>query len=476
MRLITSKLSQINTRPRDFYHRQKSFHIKRFHMSKIDVQNIVPDNVHTVLKSNMLVKGYDLVFDLEKSHGSYIVDSLTGKKYLDMFSFYASWPIAHNHPKLNNAVFKHELGTVAIHNPANSDIYTKEFAQFVATFRRVCIPAGFEHLFLISTGTLAVENALKVAFDWKTRKNLSMGKTQFGSKVIHFKEAFHGRSGYTLSLTNTADPAKYMYFPLFDWPRIINPKIKFPLEGENLEQVINLERIALNDIERVLQIDSDSIASIILECLQGEGGNNHFRPEFWQSLRKLADQYDVMLIADEVQTGMGLTGKMWAFEHMGASPDIICFGKKAQICGIICNSRVDEVPDNVFVVPSRINSTWGGNLTDMVRSKKIIEIIEEENLVENAKTIGEYLLDKLHQLGVLHPHKISNIRGKGLMCAFDLPDTKSCTELIDLAYDNQLLIISCGTRSIRLVPVLDVTKSDIDKLIKILDYCLTKLE
>lgn len=440
-------------------------------LSKLEVQNITPDQVHHILKKNMLVDGYDFVFDPKKSHGLYLHDSKTDKKYLDMFSFFGSGPISFNHPKLNNDAFKKEIGDIAIHNPANSDIYTKEMAEFVATFERVCMPEDFKHLFLISTGTLAVENALKVAFDWKTRKNNNGIEAH---NVIHFKEAFHGRSGYSLSLTNT-DPTKYKYFPLFNWPRINNPKIKFPMIGDNLINVIDAENNALNIINNILNNCSQTIASIILEPIQGEGGDNHFRPEFWQNLRKIANDYDVLLIADEVQSGMGLTGKMWAHEHLGAQPDIICFGKKAQVCGIICNSRIDDIKDNVFNISSRINSTWGGNLVDMIRSKKMIEIIEEEDLVTNASVVGSYLINKLYELQNIYPNKISNVRGKGLMCAFDLQNKELCERLIKTAYDNQLLIIPCGTHSIRLRPVLDITFKDVDNLIDILYNCLAKI-
>lgn len=465
-----------------FTKKYKSLNKKYIHsnsLSKLEVQNITPNQVHNILKKNMLVDSYDFVFDPKKSNGIYIHDSKTDKKYLDMFSFFGSSPLSFNHPKLNNDEFKREIGNVAIHNPSNSYIYTSEIAQFVATFERVCMPEDFKHLFLISTGTLAVENALKVAFDWKTRKNILNADPTWKNKpeannVIHFKEAFHGRSGYTLSLTNT-DPTKYKYFPLFNWPRINNPKITFPMIGDNLINVIEAENIALSDINNILDKCSQTISSIILEPVQGEGGDNHFRPEFWQNLRKIADQYDILLIADEVQSGMGLTGKMWAYEHFGVRPDIICFGKKAQVCGIMCNSRIDDIKDNVFNVSSRINSTWGGNLVDMVRAKKIIEIIEEDDLVTNAHVVGSYLINKLYELENIYPNKISNVRGKGLMCAFDVQNKEVCNKLIKMAYDNQLLIIQCGVKSIRLRPVLDITTNDVDNLINVLYDCFVKL-
>jgi len=362
------------------------------------------------------------------------------------------------------------LGRVALQNPSNSDIYTVEMAQFVATFERVAMPTDFKHLFLVSGGSLAVENALKTAFDWKVRLNISRGKGEIGSKVIHFKDAFHGRSGYSLSLTNT-DPRKYKYFPLFSWPRIENPRALFPLEGANLWTTIEAEKRACTQIKEVLEREADHIAAIILEPIQGEGGDHHFRPEFWKQLRKFADDYDVLLIADEVQAGMGLTGNMWAHQHMGVVPDIVCFGKKAQVCGIMATARIDQVPDNVFKVPSRINSTWGGSLVDMTRSRRFLEIIEEENLVQNAATVGAYLMDQLKALSRQYPSCLANVRGRGLMCAFDTQDPDRCSKLRTLAYERQLLIISCGARSIRLRPLLTTSKDDVDMMISILSEC-----
>ena len=129
----------------------------------------------------------------------------------------------------------------------------------------------------------------------------------------------------------------------------------------------------------------DDIAALIIEPIQGEGGDNHFRKEFFHTLRRLCDEYDMMFILDEVQTGVGLTGKMWAYQHFDFEPDILAFGKKTQVCGIMVSNRVDEVKDNVFKVSSRLNSTWGGNLVDMVRCQKYLEVIKEENLVKNCR-------------------------------------------------------------------------------------------
>jgi len=438
-------------------------------LTKQQVEKITPDQVHKVLGRVLLVDGFDLVYDLEKSTGRYLHDAKTGKQYLYFFSRFGSWPVAHNHPKLKD--FTSYLAKVAAHNPANSDIYTVEMAKFVATFERVAMPSEFKHLFFVQGGSQAVENALKTAFDWKVRKNLAEGKGERGQKILHFKEAFHGRGGYTMSLTNTSDPNKYLYFPLFkDWPRVDNPKAIFPLTGKNLQLTQEAEKKSLAQIKEILERDGVDIAAIILEPVQGEGGDNHFRPEFWQELRKLADLYDVLLIADEVQSGMGLSGKFWAYQHLGATPDIIVFGKKAQVCGIMATNRLDLVKDNVFVVSSRINSTWGGNLVDMARSRRFLEIIEEDKMVQNSANVGAYLLSKLQELEKSFPNFVFGARGKGLLCAFDVPTPEDCGKVKRLAYDKNILLISSGTRTIRFRPLLDTTKQDVDVVTNALRY------
>jgi len=446
-------------------------------LSKAQVEKLQASQVHSTLSRVLLADGFDMVYDLDKSHGMRLHDKVTGKEYLDFFSFFGSWPLSHNHPKiLNDKKFLDSIAKVALHNPANSDVYTVEMAQFVATFERVAMPPSFKHLFLIQGGSNAVENALKAAFDWKVRLNLSKGLGERGKKILHFKEAFHGRGGYTMSLTNTQDPNKYKYFALFeDWPRVENPKIKFPLNKENKEMVIKAEGRALKQIEDILKKEGADVAAILLEPVQSEGGDNHFRAEFWNALRELCNKYDTLMISDEVQAGMGLSGKFWSFEHYGAVPDIICFGKKAQVCGIMTTDRIDVVPDNVFKVSSRINSTWGGNLVDMVRSRKFLEIIEEDNLVDNAARVGSYLLRNLEQLEKKYSTLVSNVRGKGLICAFDLPSEEHVSKMKGVVYDKGALLLSCGSVTIRFRPVLDCTMDAVDQMISILDSSLQLL-
>jgi len=436
--------------------------------------SVKPTEVHDVLRKHMLVDGFPLVLDLEKSHGTYLYDSSEGREYLDFFTFFASSALGHNHPRLLEKDFLDKLTRVAVNKPSNSDLYTIEMAEFVETFARIAVPEGMPNLFFISGGALAVENALKAAFDWKVRKNFSKGiKEEKGHKVIHFRDAFHGRTGYTMSLTNT-DPTKTDYFPKFDWPRIENPKVKFPLE-EHLDEVVEAEKRAIEAIEKVLAEDGDDIAAIIIEPIQGEGGDNHFRPEFFRELRRIADENDVILIFDEVQTGVGLTGKMWCHQHFGVEPDIMAFGKKTQVCGIMASNRINEV-DSVFKVSSRINSTWGGNLVDMVRSKRIFEIIEEENLVENAARMGDILQGHLLELQKDFGELVSNARGRGLFCAFDLTDTKMRDNFVTTCMHNGILILKCGERTVRFRPPLNVSKEEIDKAAEILRKSLIEMK
>jgi len=426
-----------------------------------------PSEVFDVLRRSMLVDGFHLVMDLEKSRGSWIVDARDGRQYLDFYTFFATTPLGHNHPRLREPGFMARLGAIAVNKPANSDIYTTAFAEWVATFRAHATPDYLPHLFWIDGGSLAVENALKAAFDWKVRKNLARGRGEKGGKVLHFREAFHGRSGYTLSLTNTADPRKHMYFPKFDWPRILNPKVSFPLEGETLARVRAAEQEAVDQILEALRQNPDDIACLIIEPIQGEGGDNHFRPEFFRKLRALADEHEFLLIFDEVQTGFGATGKWWAHEHFGVRPDILAFGKKSQCCGIAAGARLDEV-DSVFKVPSRINSTWGGNLVDMVRGTRIIEVMNEERLIEHSARQGQRLLKGLQEIQRDFPDHTSNPRGQGLFCALDLASPELRTAAISRAHELGMIILSTGHQGLRFRPALNLSADDLDLGVELL--------
>jgi L-lysine 6-transaminase len=439
--------------------------------------HIQAGDVHSVLSRHMLADGYELVMDLEKSRGSWVFDARRGRPVLDFFTNFASVPIGYNHPRLDNPEFRDRIANAAINKPANSDIYTTYMAEFVDTFARIAVPSPFnQHMFFVEGGSLGIENAVKAAFDWKVRKNFRKGyESERGTQIMHLREAFHGRTGYTLSLTNTADPRKTQYFPKFDWPRIDNPKLTFPETAESIADVEQREAAAIDAAKQYLADRKDDIAAFIMEPIQGEGGDNHFRPEFFRAIRQLCDENDMLLIFDEVQSGVGLTGKMWAYEHYGVAPDMFCFGKKTQVCGFVTNSRLFEVEDNVFTVSSRINSTWGGNLTDMVRAQRYFEVIDEENLVENAATIGAYFVGELQRFADEFPQLVTNVRGRGLMAAFDLPSGELRDAAIAAFMANDVMVLSSGHRSARFRPPLNLSRDEAAEGIKRMEKALEQL-
>ena len=423
-------------------------------------------NVRATLGKHILADGYEPVMDMKKSHGSWLVDERDGSEYLDMFSMFASGAVGYNHPDI--LAGKDRLAAAALYKPTLSDIYNVQYAEFVEVFSNTAIPEYLPHTFFIEGGALGVENALKVAFDWKVRKNMENGKGEKGGKIIHFKQAFHGRTGYTLSLTNTSDPRKTMYFPKFDWPRIDNPKLSFPLTEDRLEEVKLAEKSSLDQIKAAITNNPDEIAALIIEPIQGEGGDNHFRDEFFVALRQICDENEMLFIMDEVQTGIGITGKWWAHQHNSVKPDIISFGKKTQVCGLLAGKRVEEVDKNVFSESSRINSTFGGNLADMVRFHIILEIIEKENLIENAKNMGAVLKKELQFLSEEFPAYVTNPRGLGLFAAFDLPSQTERDKVIDGLLKNKLLMLPSGDDAIRFRPHLNVTSEDLKTSIDII--------
>jgi L-lysine 6-transaminase len=424
------------------------------------VRAIGPADVREVLARSILADGMDFVLDIERSSGSSLVDANTGERYLDMFTFFASSALGMNHPALaDDEAFRVELAAAAVNKPSNSDVYSVPMARFVDTFARVLGDPALPHLFFVDGGALAVENALKVAFDWKSRLNESRGiDPELGTKVLHLRGAFHGRSGYTLSLTNT-DPNKVARFPKFDWPRIDAPYIRPDADMDSVEAE------SLRQARAAFEAHPHDIACFIAEPIQGEGGDRHFRPQFFAAMRELCDEFDALLIFDEVQTGCGLTGTAWAYQQLGVTPDVVAFGKKTQVCGLMAGRRVDEVVDNVFAVSSRINSTWGGNLVDMVRSRRILEVIESDALMEHAAEAGRHLHARLEELAADFPELVRDVRGRGLMRAFSLPSGAQRDELIGKLWDRRVVLLASGSDSVRFRPALTVSFREIDEAV-----------
>jgi L-lysine 6-transaminase len=434
-------------------------------------KSVAASHVLDELGRHILLDGFKIVLDLEKSRGSYLYDAANGHRLIDLYGFFGSMPIGFNHPYFDEPEVQRDLLRAAKAKVANSDVYSEAYAEFVESFARVAGLPPLENYLFIEGGALAVENSLKAAMDWKVRKNLAAGHGERGTAILHFRHAFHGRSGYTMSLTNT-DPRKTDLFAKFDWPRVSCPHIDFSLpESERRADVIAREKIAEQEIRDWIAKRKIDICAIIIEPIQGEGGDNHFRGEWLRKLRQICDENEMLLIFDEVQCGMGASGKMWCCQHFDVLPDLLSFGKKVQTCGVMAGPRLDQVKDNAFRLPSRLNSTWGGNLTDMVRSTHYMHIIEEEFLVENAAKVGAYFLDQLKDLQRYEP-MITAVRGRGLFLAFDLPDGNTREKFWKGLFDLGVLTLRSGERSIRFRPALDITAEVVDEATDLMrQYC-----
>lgn len=426
------------------------------------------------LGRHLLVDGYDFVLDLDASHGSTLVDARSGTPYLDLFTFFASNALGMNHPALTTPDMQARLGRAATHKPSNSDIYTVELAGFVETFVRVLGDPGLPHLFLVEGGGLAVENALKAAFDYKSRHNERAGRDPaLGTRALHLTKAFHGRTGYTLSLTNT-DPNKVARFPTFDWPRIDSPALEFPLEV-NLTTNRAAEDRALRQAREAFAARPHDVACVIAEPIQSEGGDRHLSPRFLSELQSLAHANDALFVLDEVQTGVGMTGTPWAYQQLDLRPDVVAFGKKTHVCGIMAGGRLDDIDDHVFATSSRINSTFGGSLVDMVRATVMLEVIERDRLIARAASMGARLLAGLVEIQQRH-EVVTGARGRGLMCALDLPDAAMRDAVTSRMFtDEHVFLLGCGPRTVRFRPTLTVTEDELDRGLAALERTLCSI-
>ena len=427
-----------------------------------------PTEVLANLARHQLVDGYPLVVDLEQSKGCWIHDSVTGEKYLDAFTCFASWPLGYNHPGFEDGDYRATLERASKHNLSNADVYSIEMAQFVDTFATHVTPEGFPHHFWVAGGALAVENAMKTAFDWKARM---LGRSDYLADctdltIMHFKQAFHGRSGYTMSVTNTL-PDKVGLYPKFKWPRIHNPFCTFDNEGAISNDVEAEEARTCGEIEHVLRNDDGThghVAGILIEPMQGEGGDNHFRTEFLQKLRTYADEHECLLLFDEVQTGFFGSGKPWLWQHHGVAPDVVAFGKKSQVCGIYAGTRVDEVEHNVFNTSSRINSTWGGNLVDMVRSRRFIEIIVQDGLMEKTAALGEYVKAGMRRIAS-DTGSFTSVRGLGSLLACTFENASRRNKVLAGLFERKAIALPCGEDSLRFRLPLIMTTDEADELL-----------
>src|SRR4029077_16297532 len=228
-------------------------------------KSVDASRVLNVLDQHILLDGFKIVIDLEKSRGSYLVDAATGHRLIDLYGFFGSMPVGFNHPYFDKPDVQRDLLRAAKVKVANSDVYSQAYAKFVETFARVAGLPPLDRYLFIEGGAAAVENTLKAAMDWKVRKNMAAGHGERGTQILHFRHAFHGRSGYNMSLTNT-DPRKTDLFAKFDWPRLSCPFINFALpESERERDVIAREKKAEKEIRDWIDKRRIDICAIIIE-------------------------------------------------------------------------------------------------------------------------------------------------------------------------------------------------------------------
>src|SRR3982751_3197300 len=214
-------------------------------------RRINAEHVLSELEQHILMDGFKIVIDLEKSRGSYLYDAATGHRLIDLYGFFGSLPVGFNHPHFSDRQVEHDLLRAAKVKVANSDVYSEAYARFIDTFNPVVPLPPLERYLFIDGGALAVENCLKAAMDWKVRKNMAAGRGERGTQLLHFRHAFHGRTGLTMSLTNT-DPRKTDLFAKFEWPRVSCPHIDFSLpESEREADVIEREEKSEAEIRDV---------------------------------------------------------------------------------------------------------------------------------------------------------------------------------------------------------------------------------
>ena len=433
-----------------------------------------PAGIVEQLRSRVTGDLLDIVVDLDAGHGCWLRDLRDGTEYLDMTMFFSSAPLGHGHPDLRDPAFESALLRAARVRPSNPDFATAEQARFADALQRVVGDPQLPLMFFIDGGALAVENALKVAFDWKTKRNARGGVAVRGCRALHLERAFHGRTGYTLSLTNT-DPTKTRDYPVFDWPRIPSPAVEAGPRWDE-PNLLPEERGALRAAVAALHRYGREVACFVYEPIQGEGGDRHLRPQFLRALQDLCRDNDVLTVADEVQTGGGLTGSAWAHQALGLEPDLVAFGKRLQVGGVLGGRRVLDVPDNAFREGSRISSTWGGSLVDMVRATKILEVVERDDLLANAARTGSALLERLRELADEFPGIVGQPRGRGLMCAVSFHEPSSRDRAIALAREHhRTLFLPSGVDSVRFRPPLTAQVEEVTAAVDALRAVLGEL-
>jgi len=400
----------------------------------------------------------------EKSKGSYLYDDNSGRSILDLYCFFSTLPLGYNHPIFLTDEFKNDLLTFGGLKPSTGRILTNFIDEFVDDFHGFVNCDIFNKYFFIHGGGLAVENALKIAFDWKRYINHKTGFEVDGNEmvVIALEDAFHGITGYGLSLS--ANQLKCSHFPKFNWPKFKPPCIGFPNNVKDKLRFQNEQDQARKNIEDYIeQKGKQYIASIIIELIQGGGGDNHLGKEYVRGLKNICEKNDILFIIDEVQTGFGVSGKLWCYEHYHVEPHLITFGKKAQISGVCIGKNIPDI-ENVINVPGRLSPTWNGDITDYIRCKYVIKAYKEYNLIDNAAELGIYIVSSLISM-----NKFSNVRGCGFLIAFDFENSDDRDRYDKMCFNEGLFLLPMQEKTLRMRPNMALTKKEADHALEIIN-------
>jgi len=398
-----------------------------------------------------------------KSKGSYLYDDNAGRFILDLYCFFSTLPLGYNHPIFSTNEFKTDLLAFGGLKPSTGRILTRFIDEFVPDFNDFVNSDIFNKYFFIHGGGLAVENALKIAFDWKRYINHKTGFKIDGNdmEVIALEDAFHGITGYGLSLS--ANQLKGSDFPKFNWPKFKAPYIRFPFSEMEKAEFQNEQSLALNKIEAYIEKKGKQyIASIIIELIQGGGGDNHLGKNYVKGLKNICEKNDILLIFDEVQTGFGVSGKLWCFEHYNVEPHLLTFGKKAQISGVCIGKNIPDIED-VINVPGRLSPTWNGDITDFVRCKYVMKAYKEYNLIDNAAELGKYIVSSLMSM-----NKFSNVRNRGFLIAFDFENSDDRDRYDQLCFKQGLFLLPMQEKTLRMRPNMALSKDEADHALSII--------
>jgi 4-aminobutyrate aminotransferase len=386
-------------------------------------------------KLNTLVYNSTFVYPLviKGGQGCYIED-VDGEQYLDFTSNIASCPLGYSHPELNE-IIKRYAG-IGAHKIAGQDFYCEEHCQLAE--KLLSISNSNSKLFFINSGAEAVENAIKIAY----RRNGPLP----GISCIN---AFHGRTLGALAFTFSKEVQKT------NFPEFPTKRIKFCITNNDPE---------INTIHKI--VNENKISFIITELVQGEGGVNVASKKFITNLNKVSKKYDIPLIIDEVQTGLGRTGKWWTYQHYNIKPDIITIAKALQVGAVVFDKKF-EPPK-----PGVLSSTWGGgSRIDMAIGMKTIDIISKEKLIEKVNKSGDFLIKNLMELKNRY-NIIMDVRGLGLMLGVEFLKKEIRDKIIYKLFKNKLLVIPSGVKTIRILPPLIITENEMGKGLNIFEKIL----